>query len=205
MRNNSWHCEEVNKSLCQSKDGPICWQLLMYNWGPPWWCTINLIKCNIHLCQKIAKSCFWFCSLAIIVEVLVVDAGLRMIKWTALPSPRASTGTRNGQKLSNTRSAIWSGPFTGWLATPHFNLYHRHHQRPSPLDNNKAAPLPRTQTRSLWKQPLPNQWRQPRLILSSCVFMQHWKLILNLCSGRQALTGTYIYVCVLDTLSSPEI
>lgn len=144
------------------------------------------------LMPKNVKSCFWVRSLAIIVEVLVVDAGLRMIKWTALPSPRASTGMRNGQKRSNTRFAIWSGPFTGWLATPLFNLYHRRHHWPSPLDNNKAAPLPRTQTRSLWKQPLPIQQRQPQLITSSCVFMQPWYLILFLFSGRQALTGTYI-------------
>lgn len=146
---------------------------------------------------KDVKSCFWFRSLAIIVEVLVVDAGLRMIKWTALPSPRASTGMRNGRKRSNTHFVIWSGPFTGWLATPHFNLYHRRHHWPSPLDNNKAAPLPHTRTRSLWKQPLPIQQRQPRLITSSCVFMQPWHLILSFAqAGRLWQVYTYIYVCL---------
>ena len=164
--------------------------------------VLQSVECIIHLCHKNAKSCFWFCSLAIIVEKLVVDAGLRMIKWTVLPSPRASTGMRNGRKRSNTRFAIWSGPSTGWLATPRFNLYHRRHQWPSPPDNNKAAPLPRTQTRSLWKQPLPIHQRQSHLITSSCVFKQPRDLILFLCSSRQALTGTYIYGCHGHSLSA---
>lgn len=204
MRSNFWYCQG-NKSLCQSKHDPICWQLLMQNWGPPCWCTA--INWMYHtLLPRNVKSCFWLCSLAIFVEVLVVDAGLRMIKWTALPSPRASTGMRNGRKHSNTRFAIWSGPFTGWLATPRFNLYHRRHQWPSPLDNNKAAPQPRTQTRSLWKQPLPIQQRQPRLITSSCVFMQPWDLILFLCSGRQASSDRYIHICMpWATLSMPTL
>lgn len=56
MRSNFWYCQG-NKSLCQSKHDPICWQLLMQNWGPPCWCTA--INWMYHtLLPRNVKSCF---------------------------------------------------------------------------------------------------------------------------------------------------